>query len=133
MILAIATLVFLASVFPIAVSQEKATVSHETYTYDVSSSKITSGTVLEVKEYNCPVSGTVGSHILLKRSGDIIEVHLAPAKFLKQYEIVINKGDQVAIEAAPILFEGKPALLARTVAIGNSTYAFRDTRGNPLW
>jgi hypothetical protein len=126
-------LVLLVSALPVAVSQDKASAAHETYAYDTSNSKIITGTVLEVKDYKCPVSGTVGSHITLKRSGDVIEVHLAPATFLKQYEIVINKGDEVAIEAAPILLEGKPALLAKTVAVGKLTYAFRDAKGRPLW
>ena len=120
-------------VFSAAVSQDKASPSHETYTYDTTNSKIMTGIVLEVRDYKCPVSGAVGSHITLKRSGEIIEVHLGPATFLKEYEIVINKGDEVTIEAAPILFEGKPALLAKTVADGKSMYAFRDARGRPLW
>ena len=126
-------LVLLAGVYPLAVSQEKASPSRETYSYDTSSQKITTGIVVEVRDYKCPVTGTVGSHIMLKRGGDVIEVHLAPTAFLKQYEIVINKGDEVALEAAPILFEGKPALLAKTVAVGGATYAFRDAKGRPLW
>ena len=126
-------LVLLVGVDPLAVSQEKVSPSRETYSYDTSSQKITTGIVVEVRDYKCPVTGTVGSHIMLKRGGDVIEVHLAPAAFLKQYEIVINKGDEVAIEAAPILFEGKPALLAKTLALGNATFAFRDAKGRPLW
>ena len=123
----------LVGVIPLAVSQDRISAPHETYPYDVSSQKVTTGIVLEIKDYKCPVTGTVGSHLTLKRSGDIIEVHLGPAAFLKQYEIVINKGDEVAIEGAPILFEGKPALLAKTVAVGKLTYAFRDAKGRPLW
>ncbi len=132
-LLGTSVLAVLAGVLPLAVSQDKVSTSHETYSYDISSQKIMTGTVLEVREYKCPVTGTVGSHITLKRSGDTIEVHLAPATFLKQYEIVINKGDEVAIQGAPILFEGKTALLAKTVAIGSATYAFRDGKGRPLW
>lgn len=126
-------LALFAALVPAAFSQDKASPSRETYTYDTSTSKITTGIVVDVKEYKCPVTGTVGSHITLKRSGELIEVHLAPAAFMKQYEIVINKGDEVAIEGAPILFEGKPALLAKTVAVGGATYAFRDAKGRPLW
>jgi hypothetical protein len=132
-ILGIWILALLVCVYPAAVSQERVSPSRETYTYDVSSQKVTTGIVVEVKDYKCPVTGTLGSHIALKRGGDVLEVHLAPAAFLKQYEIVINKGDEVAIEAAPILFEGKPALLAKTVAVNGVTYAFRDAKGQPLW
>jgi hypothetical protein len=132
-VLGILLVALLAGVYPVAVSQEKVSPSRETYFYDTSSQKITTGIVVDVKDYKCPVSGTVGSHITLKRAGDMIEVHLAPATFLRQFEIVINKGDEVAIEGAPILFEGRPALLAKTLAVGKFTYAFRDAKGRPLW
>jgi DNA/RNA endonuclease YhcR with UshA esterase domain len=62
-----------------------------------------------------------------------IEIHLAPATFMKQYEMVINKGDNIEIQGSKILFEGKPALLAKTVAIDRTTYTFRDAAGKPLW
>src|SRR5437763_16505090 len=38
-----------------------------------------SGIVQEAKEYQCPVSGTIGSHVSVKGGPEVIEVHLAPA------------------------------------------------------
>jgi DNA/RNA endonuclease YhcR with UshA esterase domain len=107
--------------------------SHENYQYDAARQVIVRGTVQEVRNYQCPVSGTVGAHITLKQDFGSIEVHLAPATFLKQYEIEIKKGDQVEIQGVKIQFEGKPALLARVVADDNVMYQFRDSNGKPLW
>lgn len=106
---------------------------HENYQYEVSRQVNVRGIVQEVREYQCPVSDTVGTHITLKQDVGSIEVHLAPASFLKKYEIEIRKGDQVEIQGSKIIFEGKPALLAKVVADDNVTFAFRDSSGKPLW
>ncbi len=115
------------------VAQSKTPASQETYPYDNSNQIIVRGTVEDVKDYKCPVTGTVGTHITVRRATGTIEVHLAPVTFMKRYEIVINKGDHIEIVGAKILFEGKPALLAKAAAIDITTYAFRDAAGKPLW
>jgi hypothetical protein len=126
-------LLLLVAAFPLAVAADKNPSAHEMYPYDMAQQRIISGTVIDVQEYQCPVSGTVGTHITVKRQGETIEVHLAPAKFLKQYEIVINKGDSVEIQGANVTVDGKPGLLAKVIADGVVTYAFRDAKGKPLW
>jgi len=113
--------------------QDKTLASHEMFPYDSGKQVVISGVVQEVKAYKCPVTGTVGAHITVATGASTIEVHLAPVSFLKQYEIVINKGDKVEIQGAKIQFENKPSLLAKLVAIDQTTYAFRDPAGKPLW
>ena len=126
-------LMLFAGTSPLTVAADKTSPPQETYPYEIANQKILNGTVVDVQDYQCPVSGTVGSHITVRHAGGIIEVHLAPAKFLKQYEIVISKGDQVQIQGAMATVDGNPALLAKVVADGNSTFAFRDSKGRPLW
>src|SRR5689334_20371815 len=54
------------------------------------------GSVEEVRDRTCPVSRGMGSHVILKTADDkTIEVHLAPTKFVKTYELVFAKGDQL--------------------------------------
>ncbi len=113
-------------------SQDKAV--PDKYPYDVSKQVTVTGRVQAERDYRCPVSGTVGSHITVKAAvGDPMEVHLAPASFLKDFDIILRPGDEVKIVGAKIDFEGKPALLARTVTVDNATYTFRDEKGRPLW
>jgi len=115
------------------VSQEKSSPTHANYTYAPTSEQTMRGWVVETRDFQCPVTGTVGSHITVKSETGSIEVHLAPASFMKQYEINIRKGDNVTVVGSRIMFDGKGALIAKSVAIGNETYNFRDQSGRPLW
>jgi hypothetical protein len=126
-------LMLFASTSPLTVAADKNPPPHETYLYEIANQRVLTGTVVDVQDYQCLVTGTVGSHITVRHAGGTIEVHLAPAKFLKQYEIVINKGSQIQIEGAMTTVEGKPGMLAKIVADGYATYAFRDAKGKPLW
>ncbi|HEY6972634.1 MAG TPA: hypothetical protein VJA94_25725 [Candidatus Angelobacter sp.] len=101
--------------------------------YNVAQEQTFSGIIKEVKEYQCPVTGTVGAHISVAGDFTTLEVHLAPAKFLKDYEIVLKQGDRVTIRGIRFEFDGKPAMLARTVSSGQNTFTFRDPKGRPEW
>ena len=115
------------------VSQEKNSPTPASYTYSPTGEQTMRGWVVETKDFQCPVSGTMGSHITVKNETASIEVHLAPAAFMKQYEINIRKGDNVTVVGSRITYEGKSALIAKSVAIGNDTFNFRDQSGKPLW
>ena len=115
------------------VSQEKNSPPQTGYTYDQSSQQTVHGWVVSERDFQCPVSGAMGSHITVKTETTTIEVHLAPASFMKQYEINIRKDDNVTVVGSRITFEGKPALIAKSVAIGRETFNFRDPKGRPLW
>ncbi|HLJ25148.1 MAG TPA: hypothetical protein VKY85_00405 [Candidatus Angelobacter sp.] len=113
--------------------QQKQSNNNSVPAYNPGQEQTFSGTIQEVRDYQCPVSGTIGSHISLKGGGDTLEVHLAPATFLKQYNIVLQPGDQVKITGVKFVFEGKPAILAREIVAGQSTFTFRDGKGRPEW
>jgi hypothetical protein len=76
----------------------------------------------------------MGSHFMLKLSdGKVVEVHLATSKFVKNYELVFNKGDEVEVIGAKVEFQGADAILAREVKRGNDDFVFRDPNGKPIW
>ena len=102
--------------------------------YDPTKEAKFSGIVEEVRDRACPVSGAVGSHIVLKlKDGSTIEVHLATTKFVKAYDLVFVKGDQVEVTGTKVLFEGVPTIFAREVRRGDDTFEFRDREGKPIW
>ena len=115
------------------VSQGKNSPTQINYVYTPTSEQTMRGWVVETKDFHCPVSGTMGSHITVKNETSTIEVHLAPTSFMKQYEVNIRKGDNVTVVGSKISFEGKTALIAKSVAVGQETYSFRDSVGKPLW
>lgn len=102
--------------------------------YDPATETKISGTIDEVKEFRCPVSGTMGYHIALKTGDGVVMVHVASSKFMKDYEIAFEKGQHVDVVGSKVRLEsGEDAVLAREIARGQSTYAFRDKQGTPLW
>lgn len=117
----------------LAVTQEPKQSSMNIPAYNPSQERTFSGTITEIKNYQCPVSGTIGAHIVVKGITDTVEVHLAPATFLTRYEIVLNPGDKVSVTGIKFNFQGKSAMIAGTVFDGQSTYTFRDLKGRPQW
>jgi DNA/RNA endonuclease YhcR with UshA esterase domain len=102
--------------------------------YDRAAEATFKGTVEEVKDRQCPVSGGMGSHIILRLSpSETIEVHLATTKFVKTYDLVFNKGDVVSVVGTKVQFEGVETIFAREVTRGSETFVFRDKDGTPIW
>jgi hypothetical protein len=102
--------------------------------YDPAAEATFKGTVEEVRDRQCPVSGGMGSHLILRLSADkTIEVHLASTKFVKTYELVFNKGDEVTVVGTKVQFEGVETIFAREITRGSETFVFRDKNGTPIW
>jgi DNA/RNA endonuclease YhcR with UshA esterase domain len=102
--------------------------------YDKSTEAVFKGTVEEVKDRNCPVTGGMGSHLILKQvDGSTIEVHLALTKFVSQYELVFHKGDVLEVTGVKVKFEGVDTIFARKIKRGEDEFLFRDGDGKPLW
>jgi DNA/RNA endonuclease YhcR with UshA esterase domain len=102
--------------------------------YDPAAEATFKGTVEEVRDRQCPVSGGMGSHLILRLSADkTIEVHLASTKFVKTYELVFSKGDVVTVVGTKVQFEGVETIFAREVTRGSETFVFRDKDGRPIW
>lgn len=102
--------------------------------YDLATEAAFKGTVEDTVDRQCPMSGGIGSHLMLKLAdGKTIEVHLAATKFLKNFELVFSKGDKVEVIGTRVQFEGKETIFAREVTRGSETFVFRDKNGTPVW
>jgi DNA/RNA endonuclease YhcR with UshA esterase domain len=102
--------------------------------YDKSAEAVFKGTVDEIKDRECPVSGGMGSHLILKLAdGGPIEVHLALTKFVNRYELVFHKGDILEVTGVKVKFEGVDTIIARKIKRGQDEYLLRDNDGKPLW
>lgn len=102
--------------------------------YDRAAEATFKGTVEEVRDRQCPVSGGMGSHLILRLSpSKTIEVHLASTKFVKTYDLVFSKGDVVTVVGTMVQFEGVETIFAREVTRGSETFVFRDKDGTPIW
>lgn len=102
--------------------------------YNTATEVTLKGVVEEIRDRQCPVSGGMGSHVILKlEGGKTIEVHLATTKFVKSYDLTFAKGDQLEVTGSKVTFEGVETIFAREVKRGDDTFVFRDKDGSPVW
>jgi DNA/RNA endonuclease YhcR with UshA esterase domain len=102
--------------------------------YNPAAEGVYKGTVAEVRDRQCPVSGGVGTHMIMKlETGTTIEVHLATTEFTKMLEMNLQKGDPIEVTGWKTEFQGVQTIFAREVKYGNDTYVFRAKDGLPAW
>ena len=101
--------------------------------YNASSEQTVRGTVTEVRDFYCPISGHEGTHLILATGNETVEVHVAPVKFLATQKWGFSRGELVQVSGSRILFHGHEALIARTIVRDRQTVALRDARGKPMW
>jgi DNA/RNA endonuclease YhcR with UshA esterase domain len=117
-----------------ALARQKADSAVAVPKYDPAAEKTFTGTVVDVVDRICPMSGGMGSHLMLKLAdGNTIEVHLATTNFVKSFDLVFNKGDKIEVVGVKVQFEGKETIFAREVTRGSDTFTFRDKDGMPVW
>src|SRR5579864_3773374 len=84
--------------------------------YDAKTEAAFKGTIIEVRDRICPVSGGLGSHIVIKMAdGTTIEAHLATTKFVNSFDLTFHKGEEVTIVGSKVNFEGVETIFAREV------------------
>ena len=102
--------------------------------YDPATEATFKGTVEEVRDRQCPMSGGMGSHLIVRLSpSQTIEVHLATTKFVKAYDVTFHKDDVVTVVGVKVQFEGVETIFAREITRTSETFVFRDKDGTPIW
>ncbi len=91
------------------------------------------GVVVDVQQFWCPINGDEGTHLTLKTDAGILQVHVAPRRFLHGNGVSFSKGDQIAVVGSTVTYEGHDAMIARKITRGDQTYAFRQPDGTALW
>ncbi len=91
------------------------------------------GVVAEVQQFWCPINGDEGTHLMLKTDTGILQVHVAPRRFLEGNGVSFNKGDQIAVVGSTVIYEGHTAMIARKITREDQIFAFRQPDGSPLW
>jgi hypothetical protein len=101
--------------------------------YNVASEVKVQGVVQEVQQYWCPINSDKGTHLMLKTDVGILEVHVAPLRFLQGNGVSFSNGDQIEAVGSMVIYEGHDAMIARKITRGDQTFAFRQANGRPLW
>jgi|ERR1035438_4839538 hypothetical protein len=79
-----------------------------------------------------------GYHLIVRpesaRAGsETMDVYLAPADYLKDFDCHFAKGDRFQVKGSKIKYNGNTLVLAREVRLNSTTLYLRDERGVPYW
>jgi len=89
--------------------------------------------VTEVREASGD-NGLNGIWLTVRTENDkTMNVYLGPASFLKEFEVVFAKGDNIHVVGSKVSFGGGSIILAREVSKGQATLYLRDRNGVPYW
>jgi DNA/RNA endonuclease YhcR with UshA esterase domain len=72
-------------------------------------------------------------HVKLKNDKGLLDVMVAPEKFLKEMEITFAKGDTIEVLGSQLTVDGSPILLTREVTRNGDVMTMRDEKGKPVW
>jgi hypothetical protein len=72
-------------------------------------------------------------HLTLKNEKGLLDVIVAPVKFLKEMEITFAKGDSIEVLGSQLTVDGNSAMLAREVIRNGDVMVMRDEKGKPVW
>ena len=101
--------------------------------YDRSKVDTLSGEVAAISATPSPSALGGGLHILVRMSGQLYDVHLAPQWFLDSKRFTLATGDQVQVSGSRLTYEGKLVFLAARITLGQKTVTLRDSSGAPAW
>lgn len=74
-----------------------------------------------------------GVHITVRTEKETIPVHLGPAWYLDNQDVIIQPNENVEVKGSRVIFEGRPVIIAQRVEKGDEMLMLRDDNGLPLW
>jgi len=101
--------------------------------YNVATEVSVQGVVQEVQQFWCPINGDEGTHLMLSTDSGVLQVHVAPRRFLSGNGLSFRKGEQIDVVGSIVIYQGHDALIARKITRDNQTIAVRAPNGKPLW
>ena len=101
--------------------------------YNTKTVETIKGKVLSVDKF-IPARGmSHGVHLQVQTQKDIVNVHLGPAWYIQNQDIVIKPEDKIEIKGSKINNAYEPAIIAAEVKKGNMTLVLRSEDGFPVW
>jgi hypothetical protein len=101
--------------------------------YDPHTVWTVSGEVISVDQVASGKSGFNGVHLLLHTVKGDFSVHLGPSWFVDRQPLQLAPHDMIEVTGSPVVYDGKPALIAAKVTKGGQSLLLRTAAGLPLW
>lgn len=70
---------------------------------------------------------------VIKTDKGNVTVHLGPAWYMNQHQMIINPGDALEVTGSEMKMGDSTMMVAREVTVKGKTLKLRDDQGMPLW
>lgn len=101
--------------------------------YDAQTIWTVSGEVISLERVVSDRVGYHGVRLLLKTGRGDLWVQLGPSWFVDHQAMRVALHDVIEVKGSPVVYDGKPTLLAAVVKKGSKTLELRTAKGVPLW
>lgn len=101
--------------------------------YNIKTVETIKGKVVSVSPFIPRRGMSDGVHLQVETQKGTIPIHLGPAWYIENQDIILKPEDKVEIKGSKINFAGKPAIIAAEVKKGNMTLVLRSEDGFPVW
>lgn len=101
--------------------------------YDAQTVWRVSGEVISVGSSTSGSRGYAGVHVLLKTASGELSVRLGPGWFMGRQAMQVAPHDVIEVTGSPVIYDGKPTLIAAEVRKGAERLQLRTAGGIPLW
>src|SRR5690349_19950779 len=106
-----------------AASGQKAADLYRDVKYDKSAETIVRGMVVDVQQFDCPVSAAFGHHVVLQALTGEVVGHTATVKFRQKSGLELKAGDDLEPVGAVVKdAAGRSTLVVRDLTKNNDTY-----------
>jgi hypothetical protein len=100
--------------------------------FDKASEVQLAGKFVELKEHMCDM-GMICAHLQLRVDKEVVDVHLAPADFVKRSGFTFSDRDIMEVSALRVKAGSSEMILARWVRTPAGMLVLRDAAGKPKW
>jgi len=103
----------------------------EAPTYNLKTEAQVTGNITAVNEIS--TGALPGVYVTVKGKDGSLEIYLAPADFVKLFDVKLKVGSEVAATVSKVKLGDKDIALARLFEIGKVDLILRDPKGIPQW
>lgn len=102
--------------------------------FNVNTIEELTGTIVSIDKITPEAGMSVGIHLIVKTiKNEQISVHLGPAWYIDNQNILFAPGDVITVKGSKISYQNAPAIIAMSVEKEEHLLILRDKKGNPAW
>ena len=101
--------------------------------YDSKTVETIKGEVIRTDEFTLARGMPPGMLLIVKTEKEVIPVYLGPQWYIENEDFEIGPQDRIEVKGSRITYEGKPAIVASVVFMGDEVLRLRNENGAPVW